>query len=78
MKQQLWEKGIKIVYRDLVLLEELEAVEHWESEAVIPASSVFNEVEVDWSAVDLSSLGPVNLGALDKTIKLVVGSLSNS
>ena len=67
-----------MVCQNLSDLDQLEEAERWESEAVVPASSVFNGVEVDWSAVDLLSLGPVDLGALDKTVEPVVSSSSNS
>ena len=67
-----------MVCQNLSDLDQLEEAERRESEAVVPASSIFDGVEVDWSAVDLSSLGPVDLGALDETIEPVVSSSLNS
>ena len=56
----------------------LDEVECQDLEAVVPASGVFDEIEVDWSAVDLSSLGPVDLGVLGGTVEPAVDSLPNS
>jgi len=93
-KRLLLDKGKEMVRRNLESLDELEAeeslevvaptnnaldeVECQDLEAVVPASCAFDEVEVDWSAVDLSSLGPVDLGVLDETVEPVVDSSSNS
>ena len=67
-----------MVRRNLDSLDELEQVERRESGAVVPASGVFDGVELDWNAVHLSNLGPVDLGVLGETVEPVVGSSSNS
>ena len=67
-----------MVCRNISDLDELDKVECWESETVVPAGGIFDEIKVNWSAVNLLSLGPVNLDVLGETIKPVVNSLSNS
>ena len=77
-KQFLVKKGQEMVYWNLNNLDKLEAIERQESEAIASASGAFDRVEVDWGAMDFSSLGPADLGALSETLGQVAGNVSSS
>jgi hypothetical protein len=77
-KRFLIKRGRDMVRRNLESLDELEEIERRESEAVIPASGIFDEI--DWNTADFSGLGPelAGLGSSGGTVVQVVDNASNS